>query len=398
MATEIILKKSTVEGKIPLASDLSIGELAVNLFDKKLYSKDSSDVILDVVSAGGSTVSNVDPTENTNPALIGATWINEVTGNFFVCTDITTDANTWFSVRSNLQEIPLILTLINVLIIGGGGGGGGDNSGGGGAGGLIYLGTESPNIGGVFAVPADGFYTVTVGAGGTGSPSVNASAEAGGNSSLVGDGINLVSIGGGSAGTGQSGERDGGPGGSGGGSGSESGDGAIGQAQQSGSASGGFGSNGGFGTNGAGGGGGGASSVGEDGNVQGTGFGGDGGFGLEYSISGSAQFYAAGGNAGGDNGDYNTRPRVNGVGGTANDSSGTAPTAGVNGTGSGGGGLTYNGQTTTEGSVGGFGGSGVVIISYPVDRPNAETTGDPLISEVGGNRIYTFVNSGTITF
>ena len=36
---KVITKKSTVAGKVPLSSDLDIGELAVNTADKKLYTK-----------------------------------------------------------------------------------------------------------------------------------------------------------------------------------------------------------------------------------------------------------------------------------------------------------------------------------------------------------------------
>ena len=39
---KVITKKSTVAGKVPLSSDLDIGELAVNTADKKLYTKHSN--------------------------------------------------------------------------------------------------------------------------------------------------------------------------------------------------------------------------------------------------------------------------------------------------------------------------------------------------------------------
>lgn len=35
----VITKKSTVPGKVPVPTDLEVGELAVNTNDKKLYSK-----------------------------------------------------------------------------------------------------------------------------------------------------------------------------------------------------------------------------------------------------------------------------------------------------------------------------------------------------------------------
>ena len=46
MATKIIPKKSSVVGKTPLTSDLDIGEVAINLADKKIFTKDAAGDIL----------------------------------------------------------------------------------------------------------------------------------------------------------------------------------------------------------------------------------------------------------------------------------------------------------------------------------------------------------------
>ena len=54
MANKIILKKSSVVGKVPTAGDLEVGELAVNLADAKLYSKNASGTVIAVGSSGGS--------------------------------------------------------------------------------------------------------------------------------------------------------------------------------------------------------------------------------------------------------------------------------------------------------------------------------------------------------
>lgn len=51
MANKIILKKSAVGGKAPLATDLDYGELAVNYADGKLYYKNSSNAIDSIPSA-----------------------------------------------------------------------------------------------------------------------------------------------------------------------------------------------------------------------------------------------------------------------------------------------------------------------------------------------------------
>lgn len=70
MATKIIHKKSTVASKVPLATDLEQGELAVNLTDQKIYSKDGSNnvvIVGEVNDAGGSidadTLDSLDSTQ-----------------------------------------------------------------------------------------------------------------------------------------------------------------------------------------------------------------------------------------------------------------------------------------------------------------------------------------------
>lgn len=74
--TKIILKKSSVAGKTPLATDLAVGELAINLADKKLYSKDGSNAVIPVggqdfvggtgISISGDTITNTAPHQATN--------------------------------------------------------------------------------------------------------------------------------------------------------------------------------------------------------------------------------------------------------------------------------------------------------------------------------------------
>ncbi|NDB61273.1 hypothetical protein EB001_22960, partial [bacterium] len=79
-----------------------------------------------------------------------------------------------------------------------------------------------------------------------------------------------------------------------------------------------------------------------------------------------------------------------GIGGTGGGNSGNGGSGNTN-TGSGGGG-TFNGTA-------GSGGSGIVIIAYPTTYSAASsTTGSPTYSSSGGNHIYKFTGSGTITF
>jgi hypothetical protein len=46
MANKIILKKTSTAAKVPLSTDLEIGEIAVNLADQKLYSKDAAGTVI----------------------------------------------------------------------------------------------------------------------------------------------------------------------------------------------------------------------------------------------------------------------------------------------------------------------------------------------------------------
>jgi len=60
MATKILLKKSVTGGASPLTSDLDQGELAINLVDRKIYTKDAGNAITEISGAyvDGSAPSN----------------------------------------------------------------------------------------------------------------------------------------------------------------------------------------------------------------------------------------------------------------------------------------------------------------------------------------------------
>lgn len=75
MANKIILKKSSVANKVPLATDLEIGELAVNLADAKLYSKNASGTVISVGGGSGSgdVVGPSSATDNALARFDGAT-------------------------------------------------------------------------------------------------------------------------------------------------------------------------------------------------------------------------------------------------------------------------------------------------------------------------------------
>ena len=268
---------------------------------------------------------------------------------------------------------------VDYLVVAGGGGGagnGGGSYGGGGGGAGGYL---SSAIGVTVGVAL----TVTVGAGGNGSPN-SAQGSNGGNS--VFSSITATGGGGGGYDTGPSGTNgsSGGSGGGGAASGGVGGSGTSGQGFAGGNSL-------GAGPAGAGGG---ATAVGGAGT---SGVGGVGGAGAVNSISGSSTTYAGGGGggvyltgtggAGGAGG--------GGKGGDAGAGTGAAGTSGTANTGGGGGGAAGGSSTR----AGGNGGSGVVIIRYPdYFADPASTTGSPTVTVAGGYKIYRWTSSGSITF
>ena len=70
MTTRIVIKNSTVAGKVPTASDLVNAELAINLVDKKLYSKDAAGTVFEI---GGASVGQ-GPTPPGTGNEIGDLW------------------------------------------------------------------------------------------------------------------------------------------------------------------------------------------------------------------------------------------------------------------------------------------------------------------------------------
>ena len=278
---------------------------------------------------------------------------------------------------------------VSYLVIAGGGAGGGVSSatgnntgaGGGGAGGY----RES-----TLSVPSGTALTVTVGAGGAGT-STNPSYGGNGSDSVFST-ITSVGGGGGGAQSTSTSIANGRAGGSGGGGGSYDGS----NLGSGGSATSGQGSAGGGGNytspNYGGGGGGGASAVG----VTGTNTtGGNGGAGTASSITGSSVTRAGGGGGG----TYDSGTAGTGANGGGNGSTGYG--AGSNATantGSGGGGAGGGSDNAHTPYVGGNGGSGIVIISYPAGYKLATATGTYTQTTSGGNYIFTFTGSGTITF
>jgi hypothetical protein len=75
MANKIILKKTSTASKVPLSTDLEVGEIAVNLADQKLYSKNAGGTVVLVGSgtAVGDVVGGSSSTDNALARYDGTT-------------------------------------------------------------------------------------------------------------------------------------------------------------------------------------------------------------------------------------------------------------------------------------------------------------------------------------
>jgi hypothetical protein len=287
----------------------------------------------------------------------------------------------------------------DVLVVGGGGGGGQDNAGGGGAGGLIFKPMHRFGGRGLSGTP-DGFYIITIGSGGAGSPQQNTTAPQGGGDTTItrvrsewgndtasstesfSTAIIFIAKGGGPGQNGGSTRASSLNGGSAGGQDGEvnnnSAGGTATQPTQSGdSGTYGYGNNGGASNSEAGGGGGGAGEAGENGNSVTSGVGGNGGdglsgvggydfaeiYGTRYGEVVGEDVYFAGGGAGANKNNVTTSFASGGKGGGGN--AGATPSTNENGLpGTGGGGAGAFWGNYSYNLWGGNGGSGIVMIRY----------------------------------
>ena len=99
MATQIILKKSSTIGAVPLSTDLEIGEVALNLADRKLYTKNNSD---NVIQVGNPYVGSTAPT---SPAE-GDLWYNTGT-NSLQAYDGTAWQSAGYQTFAELEDVNL---------------------------------------------------------------------------------------------------------------------------------------------------------------------------------------------------------------------------------------------------------------------------------------------------
>jgi len=253
---------------------------------------------------------------------------------------------------SGAWTCPAGVTSVQALVVAGGGGGGAGSTGsqlgggGGGAGGLIYSSSVTVTPGQT--------YSVVVGQGGMPGITLSSAGTNGQQSSFS----NLIAIGGGYGGVRSVSEA----GGSGGSGGAGAGNPVLGGTGTYGQGNNGAGSQiGAFG-----GGGGGAGAVGSAGQASTEPTGGSGGIGLQFSIGGTAIYYAGGGSSGAWGGDQIVPASLGGGG--AGGPTRTSGYPGLQNTGGGGGGSGSGYRNVSVDTAatknGAHGGSGIVIIRY----------------------------------
>jgi hypothetical protein len=278
---------------------------------------------------------------------------------------------------SNISQAQLS---VDYLVVGGGGGGGFNTGGGGG--GQVKIGNISLS---------GGTFSVTIGAGGVGSTTLNTQGS-NGESTTLSLPTPIVSIGGGGGGSSGSVGASGVANGGGGGGGSFSGGTAV---------SGGFaGGSGGNGTNNGGGGGGGAGASGTSGTS-----GADGGIGVSTSINGTLTYFGGGGGggywwSGAASWTYNGEGGSGG-GGRGGLHTSTLAQPGTANTGGGAGGSGNSAATHVPKN----GGSGIVVIRYA--STVALATGGTVTSYTGNGtngtngvvyQVHTFTANGTFSY
>jgi hypothetical protein len=114
MASKIILKKSSVLGKIPLSTDLEFGEVALNYADGKLYFKNTSNAVQSI-SAGALGVDSAATVALVDSAYVQAR-INKAYINSLDVNAGTLDGQDgiYFLNYNNLINTPTILTTADV--------------------------------------------------------------------------------------------------------------------------------------------------------------------------------------------------------------------------------------------------------------------------------------------
>lgn len=105
MANKIVLKKSSVASKVPVAGDLDFGELAINYTDGKLYFKKADNSIASfVASTSGGTGGISFTTSETAPLSpqAGDQWLDSTTGIKYTYVD-DDNSSQWVELEASVS-------------------------------------------------------------------------------------------------------------------------------------------------------------------------------------------------------------------------------------------------------------------------------------------------------
>ena len=102
MSNVIRIKRSTASGVVPTTADLLQGELAVNLYDRKLFTKDQSNNIIELTSAGGAGLALWVANTSLLPPSTSYLWFNTDTGRLLISFN-DGDSTQWVDASPSIQ-------------------------------------------------------------------------------------------------------------------------------------------------------------------------------------------------------------------------------------------------------------------------------------------------------
>ena len=113
MASNVKIKRSATSGKVPLITDLALGELAVNTYDGKLYLKKNAGTD-EIVEVGASSATNWIKKTANYTAVVGDKIIADTTLGAFTITlplspavgsyIIIADGNDWYATNLTIAR------------------------------------------------------------------------------------------------------------------------------------------------------------------------------------------------------------------------------------------------------------------------------------------------------